>query len=166
MKKRNVIIATATAAIIGSGIAFAGAKNCRGDGGHQFGKFGEHKIERMMSKIDEHLDLSEQQELALQEILESNKSVLRAGSGPHREFRMELMKLDPTSSNYDTAVANLADEMATQVKQRTMQVASVVKQVAGILTEEQIQDARELIAERMGRMERRHHRVDGDEDSE
>jgi len=165
MKKRNVIIASVTTAILGSGLAYAGAKRCHEGGWHHNGEYGEHKVERIIGKLDEHLDLSDQQEAALQEILVSSKSVFGAKGQSRGEFRMKLMNLDPTASDYDATVTAMADEMADQVKQRTVEAASVIKQVAGILTDEQIQEARELIAKRMEKRERWHHKVDDNEDS-
>jgi Spy/CpxP family protein refolding chaperone len=166
MKKRNVVIASVATAIVGSGIALAGAKSCHEGGRYHHGKFGEHKLERIVEKLDRHLDLSDQQETALQEILESNKSVFGSEGRSRGGFRMKLMGLDPTASDYDATVAAMADEMAERIKQRTVEAAGVIKQVAGILTNEQIEEARELIAMRMDKRGARHHKVDDDEESE
>jgi Spy/CpxP family protein refolding chaperone len=166
MKKRNVIIASVATAIVGSGIAFAGSRSCHEGSRYHHGKFGEHKMERIIDKLDSHLDLSDQQEVALQEILESNKSVFGFEAPSRNSLRMKMMGLDPTASDYEESVAAMADEMTEQIKQRTVEAAGVIKQVAGILTDEQIAEARELIAMRMERREGWHHQVDDDEDSE
>ena len=166
MKKRNIVIASIVTAIVGSGIAFAGSKSCHEGSRYHHGKFGEHKMERIIEKLDRHLDLSDQQEVALQEILESNKLVFGFEGQSRGALRMKMLGLDPTASDYENSVAAMADEMAEQIKQRTVEAAGVIKQVAGILTDEQIAEARELITMRTERRGGWHHKVDDDEDSE
>ena len=153
MKKRNAIIAAAATAILGSGLAFAGAKSCEHNGGHHKGHFSQHKMERMLgvSKMDKHLSLSDAQENALQEILESNKAVFASAEQSHREFRSNLMNLDPTSENFDMEIEALAEKAANQAKQRTLEMAAIVKEVSAVLTEEQRQQAKEMMSKRMQR---------------
>jgi Spy/CpxP family protein refolding chaperone len=166
MKKRNVVIASVATVIVGSGIAFAGSKSCHDGNRYHHGNFGDHKMERIVEKLDRHLDLSDQQEVALQEILESNKSVFKFEARSRGGFRMKMLGLDPTASDYEDSVNAMAGEMAEQIKQRTVAVAGVIKQVAGVLTDEQIEEARELITMRMEKGRGWHHKVDDDEDSE
>lgn len=162
MKKRNLIIAAAVTTVIGSGIAFAGAKHCGGADGHGQGHYGKHKIEHIMERLDKHLDLTDQQELSLQSILEDNKMVFMDARHDKKSFRLAVMQLDPSSSEYDASIASLADEIAEQARQRTLQAADIVKQVSTVLTDEQMQKARELIEKRMKKHER--HEVNGEVD--
>jgi Spy/CpxP family protein refolding chaperone len=163
MKKRNVIIAAAVTAVIGSGIAFAGAKQCRDAGAGWHGNFGENKIEHIVDRLDSHLDLTDQQELSLRSILEENKAEFFDAHQARKSFRLEIMQLDPSSSDYDAAVASLADEFAAQVRQKTLQAAEIVKQASAVLTDEQLQKARDLIEQRMDKYG--HHKVDGNSQS-
>ena len=134
MKKRNAIVAAAVTAIIGSGLAFAGAKNCEHSGKSHKGHFSQHKMEKMLSKMDKHLDLSDTQEIALQEILESNKAVFNDVRQSHRKFRNEMVNLDPTSENFGSKIEALAERAADQAKQRTLKIAAIVKEVSAVLT--------------------------------
>ena len=163
MKKRNVIIAAAVTAVIGSGIAFAGAKHCRDAGAGWHGNFGENKIEHIVDRLDSHLDLTDQQELSLRSILEENKAEFFDAHQARKSFRLEIMQLDPSSSDYDAAVASLADEFAAQVRQKTLQAAEIVKQASAVLTDEQLQKVRDLIEQRMDKYG--HHKVDGNSQS-
>jgi len=163
MKKRNIIIAAAVTAVIGSGIAFAGAKQCRDAGAGWHGHFGENKIEHIVERLDSHLDLTDQQELSLQSILEGNKAEFFDAHQARKSFHLEIMQLDPSSSDYDAAVASLADEIAAQVRQKTLQVAEIIKQASAVLTDEQVQKVRDLIEQRMDKYG--HHEVDGNSQS-
>ncbi len=151
MKKRNAIIAAAATAILGSGLAFAGAKSCEHNGEGHKSHFSQHKMERMLSKMDKHLNLSDTQESALQEILESNKAVFNDARQSHRQFRNEIVNLDPTSENFDSEIEAVAEKVADQAKQRTLEIAAIVKEVSAVLTEEQRQQAKEMMAKRMQR---------------
>ena len=151
MKKRNAIIAAAATAILGSGLAFAGAKSCEHNKDNHRGHFSQHKMERMLSKMDKHLNLSDTQENLLQEILESNKAVFTNAKQSHQDFRSSIMNLDPTSENFDMEIEALADNAADQAKQRTLEMAAIVKEVSSVLTEEQRQQAKEMMSKRMQR---------------
>ncbi len=149
MKKRNAIIAAAVTAILGSGLAFAGAKSCEYNDGHDKGHFSQHKMERMLSKMDKHLDLSDTQENSLQEIIEANKTFFDGARQAHQKFRLDVMNLDPTSESFDTKIEVLAEKAADQAKQRTLEIAAIVKEVSAVLTEEQRQQAKEMMAKRL-----------------
>ena len=157
MKKRNAIIAAAVTAILGSGLAFAGAKSCENNEGHHKGHFSQHKMERMLSKMDKHLDLSDTQENALQEIIETNKAFFAEARQAHQKFRLDVMNLNPTSESFDTKIEVLAEKAADQAKQRTLEIAAIVKEVSAILSEEQRQQAKDMMAKRM---QKHQHKMD------
>ena len=113
----------------------------------------EHKIEHMVEKMDRHLDLSADQETQIKEIMMSNLDSFK-GLMPSRErMRSELLELDPQSPEFDSSVNRLADEAADMVREKAVQLAGMMKQVSGVLTEEQRAEAREMIQERID-----HHR--------
>lgn len=151
MKTRNAIIAAAATAILGTSIAFAGAKSCGHGGENHKGHFSQHKMERILSKMDKHLNLTDAQEIELQEILESNKEVFSNSRDSHRDFRNDIVNLNPTSETFDSEIAALADKAADKAKQRTLEIANIVKEVSAVLTEEQRKQAKELMAKRMQR---------------
>ncbi len=149
MKKRNLIITVVITAMIGSGLVFAGARNCEYSGKTHAGHDGRHKMERIIGKMDRHLDLSDAQELSLKKILEENKSMIRATRHADRSFYLDMMALGLSSDNLDESVNALARERAEQVKQGAMEIAHVAKQVSEVLTEEQKQEAHDFIRKRM-----------------
>ena len=149
MKKRNLIITVIITAVIGSGLVFAGARNCEYSGKAHAGHDGKHKMERIIGKMDRHLDLSDAQELSLKKILEENRSMIRATRHADKSFYLNMMALGLLSDDFDESVNALAQERAEQVKQGAMGIAHVAKQVSEVLTEEQKQEAHDFIQKRM-----------------
>ena len=147
MKKRNMIIGAVAIATVGSGVAIAGSKNC---GGHFGGRgMSEHAIEHMVEKMDRRLELSNEQEVQITNILTSNMESLRDIKKTRKELGAEVMNLDPTSPQYEADVNALADQIASKVREKTLQAADVVKQVSSVLTEDQRAEAMEIIQSRM-----------------
>lgn len=165
MKKRNIIIAAAIAAVAGTGIAYAGAKFCDHEGGYSRGSHG-HRMEYMIDKMGQKLSLSSEQTKSIEEILEASKPVLREGRHSRHDFRQEMMALDPSSDSYEADVRMLADKTAEMARNRTLEIASVVKQISDVLTEEQRQQAKSLILEKMDRKGHRDHKVDEKQQTE
>jgi len=157
MNKRKTLIAAAVAAVIGTGAVYAGSNYCeRGGDGHGFG--GGHRgpgLERMISKLDHHLDLTDSQRSSIEEIVSANRDTMKQSRLDRKTLRQKTMGLDPTSESYDADVAALADEMAEMAREMTLSFADIARQVSTVLTPEQRQEAREMIQHRMERMEKR-----------
>ncbi len=147
MKNRNIVVAIAIATIVGSAAAFAGNKSCGHDkGSHGFG--GHHRgpmMQRMIGKLEHHLDLSDQQLESLEQIMLENKESLSDGRMAGRNLRHETMKLDPTSDTFDAEASVMADQIAELARNQALIHASVFKQIAGILDQPQRQEMRELM---------------------
>jgi Spy/CpxP family protein refolding chaperone len=157
MNKRKTLIAAAVAAVIGTSAVYAGSNYCdHNKGGHGFG--GGHRgpgMERMISKLDRHLDLSESQRTSIEEIVAANRDTMKQGRVDRKTLRQKTMALDPASESYDKDVAVLADEMADMAREMTLSFADIARQVSAVLTPEQREEAREMIQHRMDRMEKR-----------
>ena len=160
MKKRNKIIAGLVALLAGSGLALAGSGSCgyegksRGGWGHGGGHHGP-MLERMIGKLDHHLDLSDQQRASLEQVLEQNSDSARNHRQQRRALRHESMQLDPSSDTYDAQTQDIAGRIAEMARDQALLMANVYKQVSQILTDEQREEMRELMQRRMEKMERR-----------
>ncbi len=146
MNKRNFILATVTTALIGSGIAYAGSKGYRSGHGHM-----KHGVEQVVHHLDWHLKLTDSQESELQEILDNNRDIFLGARDFKQTMARQMMNLDPDSPSYQSEVAALAEQLAEEVKQKTMQAADLVHQISAILSAEQKTEARRMIQERMRR---------------
>ena len=159
MKKRNKIIAGLVALMAGSGLALAGSGSCDYEGkSHRgWGHGGQHgpMLERMIGKLDRHLDLSEQQRASLEQVFEQNSEVARNHRQQRRSLRHESMQLDPSSDAYETQIQEIADRVAEMAHDQALLMANVFKQVAEILTDEQREEMRQLMQQRMQKMEQR-----------
>ena len=157
MKKRNLVIAATTATVIGSGLAYAGSK-------HHGGKHNlspEHRVEHMIMKMDKRLDLTDAQETEIQSILESRMGNIMSTREARREIRQNVMQLDPKSADFDAQVEALAGEMSELVRQKTMEIGEAMKEVSAVLTDEQVEKARKMIAKRIeARNKRKEHNAE------
>jgi len=76
-----------------------------------------------------------------------------------RAIRTEMMNLDVTSADYDSKVEGIANRKSAVVRQMTIARADKRKQMAGILTPEQIAAKKAMRANRKGKHGgKRHHR--------
>ena len=162
MKNRNKIIAGLVALMVGSGLAIAGSGKCdyqgkshwgSGHDGHQHGP----KLERMIGKLDHHLDLSDQQRDSLESILERNSELIDSQRQERHAIRQESMGLDPTSETYAAQTEEIADRVGEMARNQALLMASVFKQVSDVLTEEQREEMRSLMEKRIDKMEKRMH---------
>ena len=153
MNKRNVLIAVTTAAVIGSGVAYAGSKRCGGKHDVSPG----HRVDHMVMKMDKRLDLTDAQETEIRTILLSGAEQFASVKDTRRKLRQAVLTLDPAAADFDSQVDSLANEIAETFRQKTVETAEIMKQVSGVLTEEQADKAKKIIA-RM--MEHRNNRRD------
>ena len=145
MKKRNMLLISIATVAVGTGIAFAGAKGCYDGSEHHKGRFGDHRMETIVDKMDRHLDLSEQQQVMIKDILETKKPIFAKAGKSHAPLHWQILKLDPASANFDQSVDKLADEIANQVRSHAVEMADAVKQISAVLTPAQAGKAREMI---------------------
>ncbi|MXZ80828.1 MAG: hypothetical protein F4Z15_05560 [Gammaproteobacteria bacterium] len=154
MTKRNILIITTAAILAGSSIVYAGSKYWKHEHGHGHRLDSDHVIERIVSKMDRHLELSDQQEAEIGLILESNTDALADLRESGRSIRNRMLSLDPESESYQGEVQALANELAALVEEKTLATAGVVKEVYGILEPNQQAEAREILSKRFDRRHR------------
>ena len=129
-------------------IAIAGSAAVANAGPHFFKEHGmKHPIEKMLKR----LDLSEEQEVQVEEILTSVK-----GKGLHKE-RMQKMRsmlaLDPESVDYMAEVEAKATEASERMKSHIIKMANARKEIHAILNEEQKLELKRMVEKKMQRME-------------
>ena len=153
MNKRSVVVAGIVASSLAAGAVFAGSKY---KDHHGFeGRHGGHRLEHMLEKLDDRLDLSAEQFASIKSVLSSNQNLLRQSHSDRMETRLRVMQLDPMSADYDSVLSEVADELAEATKNQTRLYGSMVKQVATVLTPEQRLEARKMIDKRLEKMARR-----------
>lgn len=153
MTKRKILIIAATAILAGSSVVYAGSKYWKHEHEHGHGHRldSDHVIERIVSKMDRHLELSDQQETEIGLILESNTDAVTDLRESGWSIRNRMLSLDPESESYQREVQVLANELAALVREKTLATAGVVKEVYGILEPDQQAEAREILSERLDR---------------
>lgn len=164
MNKRNFVIASAIAALLGTGAVVAGGKYCEhgGDGkgyhqrGHQGGMHGGKGMQRMLRHLDGELELTDEQTAAIEAIMDARRDARGDRRGDRHALMREAMKLDPMAEDYDARVAELADQVGEMARSRALEMAETRKQVAGILTPGQREELRSMMEKRMKRKGHRH----------
>lgn len=148
---RKKLIAGITAAAItfaGLGFTVAHAK-----GGHDF-------MEKRLQHLTQELDLTKEQQIQLSDSMESSKKAMQETRQTRNEIRKELMKLDPSSPDYQTKLDSLVLKAQEQAKQMVVQKAEQKQAIFSVLNEEQKQEFSELQEKWQSKMEKRF--ADGD----
>lgn len=143
MKKLIVPVVCATLAIASAqSFAFGGKKGNCDRGGSD-----------MLLKLDYLVDLSQEQKAAIDEI----KSKYQGDRKVSREARMDFKTLDPSASNYEAKLSELADAAADKAKQKVINSGKMRAEIHALLTPEQ----QALVAERKSkRMDKLQARLD------
>ncbi len=109
--------------------------------------------ERMISRLSEHLSLTEQQESQVRSIMEQNSDQARADRERLQVLREEL---EQQRSNFDPGQAQkLADELGEISARMAYSFTSKQAQVYEVLSDEQRAEFEQLQAERQSRGARR-----------
>ena len=147
--KKQLMIATVTAALLSAPVAFAG-KQCKG---HGHGDWSEKKIEKMQ----ENLQLTDQQVTDIKAINKKykdsdGKALRQAKKQSHKSFKM----LNPSDANYQQQVNKLADEQANSARARVLLQGKIKADIYKVLTAEQQRLMREKMAERQQKHAHKH----------
>ena len=157
MNKRNTVIAIITTAVIGSGVAYAGSKSCKGGSWHDKGLSMDHKVEHILEKADHKLDLTAEQQDQLRAILQANQSFMEETRETRKSLKWEVMELDPGSPEYQAQVTALSEKVAEQARTMVLKSAEIVEQVATVLTEDQRKEAMRIIDKRLSNFDHHDH---------
>lgn len=150
MKKRNIIIFTGAAAVVLSGMVFAGSKHCD----HNKDGMAKHKIERMISKMDHHLDFSDQQESQINDIVAVNSDALNHKGKSRGPIKLKILNLDPQAEDFEAQKNQLVNEISEKARLRALTMINLHQQVSEFLTPEQRIKAIEMLEKRTRKMEK------------
>ncbi len=137
MTKRVFITSMVAGAVAMGTMAYAG--NCK-QGGKHGGKKGMDKSEFMQKRFEHmstKLGLSDTQKTQVQELMQNHRNAMKPLRDEKRALRTKMMNLDVAADNYDTEVANIAEQESVIFRQMTIERAEKRKKMAGILTPEQ-----------------------------
>ena len=116
-------------------------------GGMDKSEFMQKRFERMSTK----LGLSDTQKTQVQELMKNHRNAMKPLRDEKRAIRTEMMSLDVTAADYDSKVQEIANRQSAIVSQMTIARGEKRKQMAGILTPEQIAAKKAMHANRKGK---------------
>lgn len=153
--KRSMIAILAASTLSLAAVTYAGGHGHHG----KHGGFG-GGMHRFM--LEQQLDLTAEQEAAIDEIYSAAKQQRKETSAERGDVRQVMMDLSPSDPDYQTKVAALAKQMAAQVEQKMLTHAAMQAQVYELLTEEQRAELDDLKAKFKERFAERRQRFDRD----
>ncbi len=147
MKHRNIAKATILMAVIlGMGTAFADNHNKHGGDdqgyhhrhGYLDGMLGDRGMKHLMVHAKEDFKVTEAQLDTLKEVLKTRRHQQNDHQNARRGLMLEALALDPAAEDFDDRAAKLADRVAAVARDRALELTGVLKQLATVLTPEQI----------------------------
>jgi len=149
LKRVSLVLATLALAVTGISLANSQEGGWGERGGHhgaRMGGFGAHPA-RLVQRITRHLDLTEEQEVALENVLEAAKPEVDALKESARSNFRAIRELDPAAADYMASLSNLAQDNGRLVSEGTVLFGRVKSEVYALLTAEQIAEV-EAMSER------------------
>lgn len=158
MKARTLILTiTAAAVIAATGIVFAqqGPGNCDGSGPHGrmggpggggFGGHGQHGFLRMLPRLADKLDLTEDQQTQIQAIVDAGKPEIEALREQAQTARDEFRELYPMGSFDEATFRTHFENQAQYHVEMQLIGANMISQAWAVLTPEQQEELEELRA--------------------
>lgn len=131
---KKLIIGMTAAAISVSGLGAAWATSKEDD----------HKGSRMLNYMAEELELTAEQKAQIAETMKSRHEARKDGREDHREFRQQLMSLNPDAPDYQKQLDDLVSQAQQRAKQMVMDRAEQQQKLYAILTPEQRTEFAEL----------------------
>lgn len=90
-----------------------------------------------MMRLFKGLDLSDDQRLQIDSILDANKADGQALRQRSKALREQMAELDPMAADYSTETQMLANQAAELKREQVLHGGEVRRQIAAVLTEEQ-----------------------------
>lgn len=95
-------------------------------------------MQKRFDKMSSKLGLTDEQKTKVQELMQNHRNVMKPLRDEKRAIRTEMMNLDTAAADYDAKVEDIANRQAAIVRQSTIASGSKRKEMAGILTAEQL----------------------------
>ena len=99
---------------------------------------GPGKLEFMVERMADHLDLTDDQRISVENILQAAKPEIEALRDQAMANRDAIESLDPSNPAYDTTLQNIAVSNGQLATEATLLMARVRGEAHAVLTEEQI----------------------------
>lgn len=131
MKRLITAVLIATTGLI----AVAGTASARPD--HDGRHHGAHEGAGHMMRMFKGLDLSDDQRLQIDSILDANKADGHALRQRSKALREQMAELDPMAADYSTETQMLANQAAELKREQVLHGGELRRQIAAVLTEEQ-----------------------------
>jgi periplasmic protein CpxP/Spy len=156
-KPRKILIAT----LLGAGLVVAGGAALAHKGGwHEGGRHGEGpRMERMMERMAERLELDEQQQASIRTLIEEHRPLMQENRQAMRDSRRELHDLVRGDAFDEAALRSLAAEQGERMAGMIVERGLMMRAIRDVLTPEQRAEAEQMLERRM---ERHHGRGWGD----
>lgn len=108
-------------------------------------------IQKKLNRMSSKLGLSEDQKQQVQTLMQNHRNLIKPLRIEKRGLRKEMRTLDPSSTDYDSKLADIANRKAEIVRQMTIARGNKRQQMSQILTLEQQEKRKEIRAKRMKR---------------
>ncbi len=154
MKHRNIANATILMAVIlDIGTAFADNHNKHGGDdqgyhhrhGYLDGMLGDRGMKHLIVHASEDPEVTEAQLDTLKEILRTRRQQQNDHQNTRHGLMLEALALDPTAEDFDDRAAKLADRVAAVARDRALELTGVLKQLATVLTPDQIREVQQVM---------------------
>ena len=159
MKTQTLIVTTVLAGLLTLG-GIAQADSYKGKDKHaKYGQMSEaertaHKQKRL-DRMAEKLGLSNEQKTQIQALKQNNHNEIKPLRNEQRVLRQEIRQLDPNASDYAAKLADAANRGAELKRQMIIAKGNKRKQMAAILTPEQLAKMKEMKSKRRSKFHKK-----------
>ncbi len=115
---------------------------------HMNGKPSPERIQKRLDRMAKNLGLSDDQKQQVKALRENRKNNMKPLRQQRRALRKQMAELDPKASSFDKKVAEIANTKAELTRSMTIARGESRKQMAQILTSEQLEKMKQLRAKR------------------
>ncbi len=144
--KRKILLVT----LLSAGLIAAGGTALAHKGGGWRGGEGP-RMERMMERMAERLELDEEQRASIQAIIEQNRPAMQEHRRAMRENRQALHELMRGGTADEPTVRSLAEAQGDLTAEMIVERALMMQSIREVLTPEQQARAERMMERRMGR---------------
>jgi len=158
MKAKTVTSGLIATAVLISGLALAGpgrdGANCGHNKRGEYSMFKEGRQDRMLERMTEKLDLTDDQQLSVRAIMDEFQPRKQALRDTMKENRQALREAQHSDSPDLNTIRNLAEQKGQYVTEKTLLRAEVKTRMDAVLTAEQRTKMQEMHEKRRSRFDR------------
>jgi len=149
MNTKRLFLTTllASTLVIGTS-AYASPKSCKHFKGKPSSEVMQKRMEKRLNRMAKELGLSDGQKQQVKALRENRRNSMKPLREQRRALRKQMTKLDPKASSFDQSVAEIANTKAELTRSMTVARGESRKQMAQILTSEQLSKMKEMRGKR------------------